>query len=113
MLHQHNPDFRCIDARFSLGKEFESAVDKICADRPSKTSVLCSVHFAPECLFSRSAERTELLIEAEAHSAESLEARSAESRSDVAPNARRRMRISIRVYIYIYLFIYLFIYLDV
>ena len=40
--------------------------------------------------FSRSAERSELLIETEARSAESLEARSAESRSDVAPNARRR-----------------------
>ena len=39
----------------------------------------------------RSAERSELLIESEARSAESIEARSAESLSDVAPNARRRM----------------------
>ena len=41
-------------------------------------------------VYSRSAERSELLIELEARSAESSEARSVESRSDVAPNARRR-----------------------
>ena len=34
--------------------------------------------------------RSELMIESEVRGAESLEARSAESRSDVAPNARRR-----------------------
>ena len=74
-------------------------------------------------LFSRSAERRELLIETEVHSAESPEARSAESRSDVAPNARRRAQadanlgrgfhIFIFIYLYIYLFIYVFIYFDV
>ena len=48
----------------------------------------------------------QLLIESEARSAESLEARSSESRTDVAPNARRRMRISVRGFLYIYLYIY-------
>ena len=44
------------------------------------------------CLFSPSAERSEFLIE--------LEARKAESLSDVAPNAQpRRMRISVRVWL--------------
>ena len=38
--------------------------------------------------FSRSAERSELLMESEARSTESLEARSAESLSDIVPNAR-------------------------
>ena len=42
-----------------------------------------------QALFSRSAERSELLIESAAHSAESSKAQSAESRSDVAPNAQR------------------------
>ena len=41
-------------------------------------------------IFSRSAERSELLkdIKSEVHSTESLEARSAKSQSDVAANAR-------------------------
>ena len=58
--------------------------------------------------FSRNAERSELLIESEARSNESLEARSAESRSDVAPNARRRAQADVnlgQVFLYIYLFI--------
>ena len=41
--------------------------------------------------FSRSAERSKLLIELEARSAQSIQARSAESRSHVAPNARMRI----------------------
>ena len=45
-------------------------------------------------LFSRSAERRELLIESEARSTETLEARSAESVSDVAPNTRRRAQVN-------------------
>ena len=39
-------------------------------------------------LFSRIAERSELLIESEAHSAAFLEAQSAEPLADVAPKAR-------------------------
>ena len=57
------------------------------------------------CYFSRSVERSELLIESEARSAESIKARSTESRCDVAPNARavrRRMRISIRVFLFFF-----------
>ena len=49
-------------------------------------------------------------MESEARSAESLEARSAESRSDVALNVRAAQTDQ---GFYIYLFIYLFIYLDV
>ena len=58
--------------------------------------------------FSRNAERSELLIESEARSNESLEARSAESRSDVAPNARRRAQADVNLgqVFFIYLFIY-------
>ena len=56
-------------------------------------------------LFSRS----ELLIEAEARSAESLEARSAESLADVAPKARAAQAdANLDQFIYIYI-----IYLDV
>ena len=45
-------------------------------------------------------------MESEARSAESLEARSAESRSDVAPNARRRAHLGQVFSEYIYLYIY-------
>ena len=64
-------------------------------------------------LFSRSAERSELLIESEARSAESLEARSAESRSDVAPNARAAqadVNLDQGLYIYIYIYIYMYLF---
>ena len=67
-------------------------------------------------LFSRSAERSELLIESEARSADSLEARSAESRSDDAPNAGAAQAdanldqffFNIFIHLFTYLFIYLF-----
>ena len=63
-------------------------------------------------------EHSELLIESESHSAESLEAQSTKSRSDVTPNAPKaqadaNLDQSLYIYKYIYLFIYLFIYLDV
>ena len=65
----------------------------------------CELYSYPSILFSRSAERSELLIESEA--------RSAESRSDVAPNARRRAQADANLGqgFYIYLFIYLFIWM--
>ena len=44
-------------------------------------------YFLFDIFNSRDAERSELLIESEARSAESIEARSAESPSDVVPNA--------------------------
>ena len=64
-------------------------------------------------LFSRSAERRELLIEAEAPNAESLKARSTESLSDVAPNARRMRAECESRSGFIYVYIYIYIYSDV
>ena len=81
--------------------------------------LMSSVSYRP--FFSRSeawsTEHSELLIESEARRAESSEAWSAKSRSDVAPNARRCAQgdanLGQGLYMYIYIFIYLFIYLDV
>ena len=51
---------------------------------------------------------SELLMELEVHSTEYLEARSAESPSDVAPNVRRHTQVDANLgqglYIYIYIF---------
>ena len=60
-------------------------------------------------------EHSELLIKLVVRSAESSQARSSESRSHIAQNARRRAQADANLgqglYIYFYLFIYLFIYL--
>ena len=61
--------------------------------------------------FSRSTERSELLIESEARNAESTEARCAECRFDVALNARAVQADANLgqgcLYIYIYIYIYI------
>ena len=62
----------------------------------------------------RSAKRSELLIESEVRSAESLEVRSAKSPSDVAPKARAgRCESQSGFLIYFLIYIYIFIYFDV
>ena len=64
---------------------------------------------------SLSFSRSELLTESEARSAESIEAQSAECRSDVAPNARAAQafaNLDQRIYIYIYIYMYIYIYFE-
>ena len=67
--------------------------------------------------FSQSAKRSELLFESEARSAESLQSRSAESRSDDASNARRCAQADANLgqvfFLYIYFFLCFMLYLFI